>query len=71
MIGLLPTKFICINCGEPTILKKISSTETIEFIGVDICKCKGDPAFTVKRESNIVSFALEKEKRIKPKQEKK
>ena len=71
MVGFLPTKFVCINCREPTILKKLHATETCEIIGVQICICKGDPKSIPKKESNIIPFSLEKEKRYQLKKDRK
>lgn len=70
MIGIMDTRFVCINCGEISILKLLSSTQEMEFIGVEVCKCLGNADSKPKRESNIVSFTLEKEKRFNLKRKK-
>lgn len=70
MLGILTTKFVCTNCGSPVVLKSLSTTEIMEFIGVEICPCKGDPNKQPKKETNITSFSLEKEKRNQQKRKK-
>lgn len=60
---MLPTKFICLNCGIPSILKRVATSETVDFIGIEVCKCKGDIAKAISRKNNVVSFAIELEKR--------
>lgn len=67
MLVLLPTQFVCINCGQPSIMRKIQATETVEIIGIEVCSCKGDPSKIPVKRSNVSSFLFEKEKRQKRK----
>lgn len=58
------TTFVCINCGEPSILRVLSITTEFEYLGIEPCKCKGDPALRPKKETNITSLTLYREKRM-------
>lgn len=60
---MLPTKFICLTCGQPSVLKRVSTTETVDFIGVEVCSCRGVLPKEVVKKNNVSSFLLEKEKR--------
>lgn len=67
---MLSTKFICLTCGQPSILKRVSTTETVDFIGVEVCKCKGILPKELIKKNNVSSFLLEKEKRNLKKEKK-
>lgn len=67
---MLPTKFICLTCGQPSVLKRVSTTETVDFIGVEVCKCKGVLPEKVVKKNNVISFLLEKEKKNLKKEKK-
>lgn len=62
MDSIIPAKFLCTNCMKELTLVRITNTGQLEIIGVDICPCKGDSKLAPKNGTNIVSFAIEKER---------